>query len=99
MTPAGRHSLNKCPHCGGSPRYGLDRHIMWCPKRPAASDATVAAAMKAGGTDRLWKVIEPASNGDSLAFNVVGVSCPKCGKTLKKRGAHFHIRACKGGDG
>jgi hypothetical protein len=23
-------------------------------------------------------------------------SCPKCGKALKKQGAHFHIRACKG---
>lgn len=22
--------------------------------------------------------------------------CPKCGKALKKQGAHFHIRACKG---
>ena len=22
--------------------------------------------------------------------------CPKCGKALKKRGAHFHIRACEG---
>ena len=23
-------------------------------------------------------------------------SCPKCGRDLPKRGAHFHIRACKG---
>lgn len=22
--------------------------------------------------------------------------CPKCGKRLGRRGAHFHIRACKG---
>lgn len=23
-------------------------------------------------------------------------ACPKCGKTLKKQGRHFHIKACKG---
>ena len=23
-------------------------------------------------------------------------ACPKCGKALKKQGAHFHIRACQG---
>lgn len=23
-------------------------------------------------------------------------SCPKCGRILKKQGAHFHIRACQG---
>lgn len=22
-------------------------------------------------------------------------ACPKCGKVLKRQGAHFHIRACK----
>ena len=24
------------------------------------------------------------------------ISCPNCGKALQPRGAHFHIRACKG---
>ena len=23
-------------------------------------------------------------------------ACPKCGKALKRQGAHFHIRKCKG---
>ena len=24
------------------------------------------------------------------------VTCPKCSRVMKKRGAHFHVRACKG---
>ena len=32
--------------------------------------------------------VEPPTND--------GTSCPKCGKPLKRQGAHFHVRACKG---
>lgn len=27
---------------------------------------------------------------------VIDKTCPKCGRDLPKRGAHFHLRACKG---
>lgn len=35
----------------------------------------------------------PTKEKDGLLDN-----CPKCGRTLKKQGRHFHLRACKGGN-
>ncbi len=84
MNAAGRHSPNKCPHCGASPRYGLEGHVLRCSRRevvPHSND-------------------EPVSRNTAPASPLHKVTpltaCPNCGKTLKKHGAHFHIRACKG---
>lgn len=34
------------------------------------------------------------TNGGPMTYS----HCPKCGKPLKPRGQHFHIRSCKGMD-
>ena len=44
-----------------------------------------------------WTLIdfsEPKKTG--VAKSAPVSPCPKCGKPLKARGQHFHIRACKG---
>lgn len=33
---------------------------------------------------------------EEVLMPVRDVTCPKCGKALPRRGAHFHIRACRG---
>jgi hypothetical protein len=44
-----------------------------------------------------FKVEEADANADSgQRKEVSSVNCPTCGKALQPRGAHFHIRACKG---
>lgn len=48
--------------------------------------------------ETIWSLIdfsEPRKRGGEQS-PPLSVECPKCGKKLKKRGAHFHIRACKG---
>lgn len=45
-----------------------------------------------------WELVdfsEPKKDTGGAKTSPVS-TCPKCGKTLKKRGAHFHIRACEG---
>lgn len=46
--------------------------------------------------DIAWTLVdfEPKDAGGAKPSPVS--TCPKCGKALKKRGAHFHIRACEG---
>ena len=46
-----------------------------------------------------FKVEEADANADSgqrQEVSTSSVNCPTCGKALQPRGAHFHIRACKG---
>lgn len=45
-----------------------------------------------------WQLIdfdEPKDKAGEASASPASV-CPKCGRALKKRGAHFHIRACEG---
>ena len=42
------------------------------------------------------KPTEETLDGVALAKPLTA-ACPKCGKALKGRGQHFHVRACRGG--
>jgi hypothetical protein len=86
MTAAGRHSPNKCPHCGASPRYGLDAHVQRCGKRPVMVAIATPPVVA-------WSVPhDPQRFGEPTT-----AECPKCGKVFKtKHVPHFHARSCKG---
>ncbi len=42
------------------------------------------------------KRVDPAAPVVAADIKLDTSACPHCGKALKPRGRHFHIRACKG---
>ena len=52
-------------------------------------------------SDTDWTLIdfsEPKKAGVEKSAPVSTSACPKCGKALKMRGQHLHIKACKGAE-
>ena len=46
----------------------------------------------------LWEAgyfLPPATQFKAEEARLVDGKCSRCGKALKKRGAHLHLRACK----
>lgn len=71
----------------------MRRRQIWA-EREAARQASIAEAVP--------EKVEPRPCVPPLALSTPirpipgGIDCPKCGRHMKKHGAHFHIRACKG---